>query len=180
MASLESYVHTGLVHGTCRLRSSFFASPIQYLCVLTCMHCTGLIGLCSEEVLELMAEDYPQKYQEYIAVVQEREFQATLRRKMMESKRMALLVRVIITYIYAFCNRFICICLAVHYTHLYYSAWVRQRHAMCSCTINHRGVLKFQFRVVLVHCSKSLHWSEVTRDTPPWRVVHCLYTPTVE
>ena len=43
--------------------------------------------------MELMAEDYPQKYQEYIAVVQEREFQATLRKKTMESKRMALLVR---------------------------------------------------------------------------------------
>ena len=57
--------------------------------------CAGLVGLCSEEVLELMAEDYQQKYQEYIAVVQEREFQATLRRKMMESKRMAILVRLV-------------------------------------------------------------------------------------
>ena len=60
---------------------------------------TGLVGLCSEEVLELMAEDYPQKYQEYIAVVQEREFQTTLRRKTMESKRMALLVRPFIVVI---------------------------------------------------------------------------------
>ena len=40
-----------------------------------------------------MAEEHPQKYQEYIAVVQEREFQATLRKKTMESKRMAILVR---------------------------------------------------------------------------------------
>ena len=61
----------------------------------------GLVGLCSEEVLELMAEDYPQKYQEYIAVVQEREFQATLRKKTMESKRMALMVRLTCT-----CNYF--------------------------------------------------------------------------
>jgi hypothetical protein len=49
----------------------------MYFCALH----TGLVDLCSEEVLELMAEDYPQKYQEYIAVVQEREFQATLRKK---------------------------------------------------------------------------------------------------
>ena len=41
------------------------------------MHGIGLVGLCSEEVLELIAEEHPQKYQEYIAVVQEREFQAT-------------------------------------------------------------------------------------------------------
>ena len=46
-----------------------------------------------------MAEDYPQKYmyQEYITVVQEREFQATLRKKAMESKKMALLVRLTCT-----------------------------------------------------------------------------------
>ena len=43
--------------------------------------------------MELMADDYSQKYREYIDVVQEREFQATLRRKTEESKRMALLVR---------------------------------------------------------------------------------------
>lgn len=43
--------------------------------------------------MELMAEDYSQKYREYIAVVQEREFQAALRRKKQESKRLALLVR---------------------------------------------------------------------------------------
>ena len=53
----------------------------------------GLVGLCSEEVQELMAEEHPQKYQEYIAVVQEREFQATRRKKIMESKRIAILVR---------------------------------------------------------------------------------------
>ena len=53
----------------------------------------GLVALPSEEVLELMADDYPQKYKEYIAVIQEREFQATLRRKTMESKRIAVLVR---------------------------------------------------------------------------------------
>ena len=39
-------------------------------------------------MLELMAEDYPHKYQEYQAVLQEREFQATLRRKAMETKRL--------------------------------------------------------------------------------------------
>ena len=43
--------------------------------------------------MEVMSDDYPQKYKEYIAVVQEREFQTTLRKKAMESKRMALLVR---------------------------------------------------------------------------------------
>ena len=52
-----------------------------------------------------MAEDYPQKYQEYITVVQERDFQATLRRKTMESKRMALLVRLfIVTISSMFCD----------------------------------------------------------------------------
>ena len=57
-------------------------------------HCVlGLVALPSEEVLEVMGDDYPQKYKEYIAVVQEREFQATLRKRTMESKRMALLVR---------------------------------------------------------------------------------------
>ena len=42
--------------------------------------------------MELMADDYPQKYREYIAVVQEREFQAALKRKTQELKRMALMV----------------------------------------------------------------------------------------
>ena len=76
----------------------------MYLCICTCntchtltrtctCTCIGLVALRSEEVLELMAEDYSQKYREYITVVQEREFQATLRRKTLESKRMALLVR---------------------------------------------------------------------------------------
>ena len=45
-----------------------------------------------EEVLEVMAEDYPHKYEEYQSVMQEREFQAALRRKAMESKRMAMMV----------------------------------------------------------------------------------------
>ena len=49
----------------------------------------GLVVLHSEEVLELMAEDYPEKDQEYQAVLQEREFQNTLRNKMMESRRAA-------------------------------------------------------------------------------------------
>ena len=44
-----------------------------------------------------MAEEHPQKYQEYIAIVQEREFQATLRKKTMESKRIAILVRLMWT-----------------------------------------------------------------------------------
>ena len=44
-----------------------------------------------------MAEEHPQKYQEYIAIVQEREFQATLRKKTMESKRIAILVRLMCT-----------------------------------------------------------------------------------
>ena len=52
----------------------------------------GLVALRSEEVLELMALEHPHKYQEYQTVLQEREFQATLRRKMLESKRVALLV----------------------------------------------------------------------------------------
>ena len=72
--------------------SAYLKACLLYGTALIAHH-SGLVGLCSEEVLELMAEDYPQKYQEYIAVVQEREFQATLRKKTMESKRMALLVR---------------------------------------------------------------------------------------
>ena len=47
---------------------------------------SGLVPLWSEEVLELMAEEYPRKYKEYQA---EREF---LRRKGMESKRVAMQV----------------------------------------------------------------------------------------
>ena len=54
--------------------------------------CAGLVALRSEHVLEVMAEDYPIKYEEYQSVLQEREFQATLRTKMMESKRIALMV----------------------------------------------------------------------------------------
>ena len=54
---------------------------------------SGLVALRSEEVLELMAAEYAGKYGEYQVVLQEREFQATLRRKMMESKRVAFLVR---------------------------------------------------------------------------------------
>ena len=54
----------------------------------------GLVALRVEEVLELMAEDYPHKYQEYQAVMQERELQAAVRRKVMESKRMALMVTI--------------------------------------------------------------------------------------
>ena len=53
---------------------------------------SGLVALRSEEVLELMAEEYPRKYEEYQAILQEREFQATLRRKGMESKRVAMQV----------------------------------------------------------------------------------------
>ena len=40
----------------------------------------------SDEVLELVADEYPKKYEEYMNVVQEREFQAALRRKMMEAR----------------------------------------------------------------------------------------------
>ena len=50
---------------------------------------SGLVALVSDEVHELMAKDYSRKYQEYMDVVQEREFQATLRRKIMETKRVA-------------------------------------------------------------------------------------------
>ncbi len=62
--------------------------------MLLCLYpLPGLVALRGEEVLELMAEDYPHKYQEYQAVLQEREFQTALRKKAMESKRMALMVR---------------------------------------------------------------------------------------
>ena len=36
-----------------------------------------------------MVEDFPAKYQEYMAVVQEREFQSQLRSKIMEARRIA-------------------------------------------------------------------------------------------
>ena len=49
---------------------------------------TGLVALCSEEVLEVMAEDHTQRYSEYVEVIREREFQETLRTKMMEARRM--------------------------------------------------------------------------------------------
>ena len=50
---------------------------------------SGLVALRSEEVLELMMVDYPLKFSEYQMVLQEREFQATLRHKMREAKKMA-------------------------------------------------------------------------------------------
>ena len=46
----------------------------------------------SDEVLELVADEYPKKYEEYMNVVQEREFQAALRRKMMEARRASVMV----------------------------------------------------------------------------------------
>ena len=50
------------------------------------------MALRSEEVLELMADEYPKKYEEYQAVLQEREFQAALQRKMMETRKVAMMV----------------------------------------------------------------------------------------
>ena len=58
-----------------------------------CFFLPGLVALRSEEVMEMMADDYAQKYRDYIAVVQEREFQAALKRKTQELKRMAMMVR---------------------------------------------------------------------------------------
>ncbi len=43
----------------------------------------------SEEVLEAMATDYPIKYSEYVKVLKEKEFRQTLRNKMIEARRMA-------------------------------------------------------------------------------------------
>ncbi len=40
-----------------------------------------------------MARDYPRRYQEYMDVIQEREFQAALRRKVLETRRVASMVR---------------------------------------------------------------------------------------
>ena len=40
-------------------------------------------------MLELMAADYPRKYQEYMDVLEEREFQTALKKKIMESRSMA-------------------------------------------------------------------------------------------
>ena len=37
--------------------------------------------------MELMAGEHPRKYDEYMDVVQEREFQAALKRKILETKR---------------------------------------------------------------------------------------------
>ena len=48
------------------------------------------MALRSDEVLELMVEEYPPKYDEYMDVVQQREFQEALRRKVIETKRVAL------------------------------------------------------------------------------------------
>ena len=54
--------------------------------------CLGLVALCCEEVLELMAQNYPRKYQEYMEMVQEREFQEALRKKLAETRRVASMV----------------------------------------------------------------------------------------
>lgn len=48
------------------------------------------MALRSDEVLELMVEEYPPKYDEYMDVVQQREFQEALRKKVIETKRVAL------------------------------------------------------------------------------------------
>ena len=50
---------------------------------------SGLVAVCSDEVLELMAGEFPRKYEEYMDVVQEREFQAALKRKILDTKRVA-------------------------------------------------------------------------------------------
>ncbi|KAL5474775.1 hypothetical protein EMCRGX_G026784 [Ephydatia muelleri] len=49
----------------------------------------GLVALCSDQVLELMAADYPRKYQEYMDVLEEREFQTALKKKILETRSMA-------------------------------------------------------------------------------------------
>ena len=65
------------------------------MCVFVC---AGLVALRSEEVMEVMMEDYPSKYVEYREVVQERHFQATLHTKIMEARRVAVMVRVCSVY----------------------------------------------------------------------------------
>ena len=49
----------------------------------------GLVALCSEQVLEIMAADYPRKYQEYMDILEEREFQTALKKKMLETRSIA-------------------------------------------------------------------------------------------
>eukprot|EP00731_Ephydatia_muelleri_P022121 Em0014g712a len=51
----------------------------------------GLVALCSDQVLELMAADYPRKYQEYMDVLEEREFQTALKKKILETRSMGCL-----------------------------------------------------------------------------------------
>ena len=60
----------------------------MYLTV-TLLSSQGLVALRSDEVMELMAEEYPQKYQEYMDVVEERQFKETLRNKIIETKKVA-------------------------------------------------------------------------------------------
>ncbi len=45
-----------------------------------------------------MVEDYPEKYEEYQVVLQEREFQATIRKNVMQTKRFALMVCVLMSW----------------------------------------------------------------------------------
>lgn len=65
--------------------------PPDY-CQLVSLTHAGLVALSCDEVMELMAQDYSRKYQEYMDVVQEREFQAAFKRKVMETRRVASMV----------------------------------------------------------------------------------------
>jgi hypothetical protein len=51
----------------------------------------GLVAVRSEDVLEVMSEDFPEKYQEYMVVAQEREFQNTLQLRILETRKIALM-----------------------------------------------------------------------------------------
>ena len=75
---------------------------------------SGLVALRSEDVLELMMDDYPAKFAEYQEVMQERDFQATLHKKIMEAKRVAVMV-----------CKCVCVCVCVCVFHFVF--------ALCVC-----------------------------------------------
>ena len=64
------------------------------------------MALKSEQVLELMAEDYSSKYLEYMAVVEQRQTQEALRQKILESRRLA--HREVRTYTYTYVHVHTC------------------------------------------------------------------------
>jgi len=89
----------------------------MYVCTYVCV-VSGLVALRSEEVLEVMMEDYPSKYLEFQQVVQERHFQDTLHTKIMEARRVAVMVCVCVClhvcswgYVCACACGVMCVCL---------------------------------------------------------------------